>query len=112
MKSHSEEIIDALFPGNPLLCAGRSNRDFATLSRQDWRGKLSALQFIVPNPMTARIGHTQEGKQSAHTLEATGGRRFLVIEQDAGTSDEQAAVLLHLAERAPLAIAVHSGSKS
>jgi len=112
MKSHTEEIIDALFPGNPLLCAGRSNRDFAKLSRQEWRGKLSALQFIVPNPMTARIGRTQEGKESEHTLEATGGRRFLVIEQDAGTSDEQAAVLLHLAERAPLTIAVHSGSKS
>jgi hypothetical protein len=35
-----------------------------------------------------------------------------VIEQDSGTIDEQAAVLLHLAERAPLAVAVHSGSKS
>ena len=41
-----------------------------------------------------------------------GPRRFLVIEQDAGTIDEQAAVLLHLAERAPLALAVHSGGKS
>jgi hypothetical protein len=29
-----------------------------------------------------------------------------------GTADEQAAVLLHLAERAPLAIALHSGNKS
>src|SRR5260370_8640420 len=62
--------------------------------------------------MTARVGRTQNGKESAHTLEATGPRRFLVIEQDAGTIDEQAAVLLHLAERAPLAVAVHSGSKS
>jgi len=35
-----------------------------------------------------------------------------VIEQDAGTADEQAAVLLHLAETAPLVLAVHSGSKS
>jgi hypothetical protein len=112
MKSHTEEIIDALFPGNPLLCAGRSNRDFATLSREEWRGKLSALQLIVPNPMTARIGRTQEGKESAHALETTGPRRFLVIEQDGGTIDEQAAILLHLAGRGPLALAVHSGSKS
>jgi hypothetical protein len=108
----TEKIIDALFPGNPLLCAGRSNCDFATRSREEWHGKLSALQFIVPNPMTARIGRTQEGKESAHTLETTGPRRFLVIERDSGTIDEQAAVLLHLAERAPLALAVHSGSKS
>src|SRR5260370_23893033 len=62
--------------------------------------------------MTARVGRTKNGKESAHTLEATGPRRFLVIEQDTGTIDEQAAVLLHLAERAPLAVAVHSGSKS
>ncbi len=70
------------------------------------------MQLIVPNPMTARTGLTQEGKESAHTLESTGARRFLVVEQDAGTADEQAAVLLHLAERAPLVLAVHSGSKS
>lgn len=111
-ESHTESIIDALFPGNPLLCAGRSNSDFATQSRDEWRGKLSALQLIVPSPMTARIGHTQERKESAHTLETTGSRRFLVIEQDAGSPDEQSAVLLHLAERAPLVLAVHSGCKS
>jgi hypothetical protein len=111
-ESHTEKIIDALFPGDLLLCAGRTNRDFATQTREEWRGKLAVLQLIVPSPMTARIGHTQDGKESAHTLEATGSRRFLVIEQDGGTIDEQAAVLLHLAERAPLAAAVHSGSKS
>jgi hypothetical protein len=109
---HTEKIIDALFPGDPLLCTGRSSSEFGTRSRDEWRGKLAALQLIVPSPMTARIGRTQEGKESAHTLETTGPRRFLVIEQDCGTIDEQAGVLLHLAERAPLAVAVHSGSKS
>jgi hypothetical protein len=83
-----------------------------TRSRFEWDGKLAAFQLIVPSPMTARVGHTQDGKESAHTLETTGSRRFLVIEQDGGTIDEQAAVLLHLAHRAPLAVAVHSGSKS
>ena len=111
-ESHTEAIIDALFPGDPLLCAGRTEYDFATRSRSEWRGELAALQLIVPSPMTARFGRTQEGKKSAHTLENTGLRRFLVIEQDSGTIDEQAAVLLHLAERAPLVVAVHSGSKS
>jgi hypothetical protein len=109
---HTEEIIDTLFPGDPLLCVGRSNSEFATRSREEWRGGLTSLQLIVPSPMTARIGVTQEGKESAHALSITGPRRFLVIEQDGGTIDEQAAILLHLAERAPLALAVHSGSKS
>jgi hypothetical protein len=62
--------------------------------------------------MLTRYGTTQDGKQSEHTLSNTGNRRFLVIEQDSGTADEQAAVLLHLAENAPLALAVYSGSKS
>jgi hypothetical protein len=111
-KSHTEEIIDTLFPNNPLLCAGRSNCDFATHTRGEWRGKLAALQLIVPSPMTARIGRTQEGKESAHALKTTGSRRFLVIEFDRGGVDEHATLLLHLAARAPLAIVVHSGNKS
>lgn len=111
-ESRAEEIIDALFPGDALLCVGQSNSDFATRSREEWRGTLGAMQLIVPSPMKARTGQTQAGKESAHTLESTGARRFLVVEQDDGTADDQAAVLLHLAERAPLVLAVHSGSKS
>jgi hypothetical protein len=108
----TEGVIDVLFPDNPLLCCGENKSDFATQTREEWRGKLSKLQLIVPSPMTARSGLTQEGKQSAHALSITGSRRFLVIEQDRGAIDDQAAVLLHLTERAPLAIAVHSGDKS
>ena len=111
-KPYTEEIIDTLFPGNPLLCCGESNVVFATLSREEWRGKLTGQQFIVPSPMTSRTGRTQDGKESAHALENTGPRRLLIIEQDEGTVDDQAAILLHLAERAPLALALHSGGKS
>src|SRR5262245_7351979 len=45
-ESRTEEVIDALFPGNPLLCAGRNNCTFANRSRSEWRGKLAALQVI------------------------------------------------------------------
>ncbi len=110
--SHAEEIIDALFPGDPLLCVGQSAFAFATRPRKDSRGQFAGAQLIVPSPMISRMGCTQGGKESAHTLDNTGPRRFLVIGQDAGTADEQAAVLLHLATRTPLALAVHSGSKS
>jgi hypothetical protein len=111
-QSHAEEIIDRLFPGNPLLCVGKSNSQFATQHRESWRGRLTGMALIVPSPMSAPTGHTQDGKESEHTLQNTGQRRFLVIEQDSGCVDEQSAILLHLAERAPLALAVHSGSKS
>ena len=110
--SHTEEIIDALFPWDPLLCCGKSNSDFDTRLREEWRGQLSALQLIVPSPMTARSGLTQDGKRSRHALSITGQRRYLVVEFDHCNVDDHAALLMHLKARAPLAIVVHSGSKS
>jgi hypothetical protein len=108
----TEEIIDSLFSRDCLLCAGQSKSRFETKEREQWRGRLANLQLIVPNPMCALKGLTQKGKMSAHSLNNTGRRRFLVIEQDSGTADEQAAVLVHLATRGPLALAVGSGGKS
>jgi len=109
---HTEEIIDRLFPGNPLLCCGKSNSVFDTKPREDWRGQLSALALIVPSPMSAIEGVTKDGKPSRHTLSNTGARRFLICEFDTGTADEHAALLLHLGTIAPLVCAVHSGNKS
>lgn len=111
-ESHTEEIVDRVFPGNPLLCCGASSYSFDTKPREDWRGELANMQLIVPSPMSALIGLTKDGKQSKHTLSNTGQRRFLVCEFDSGTIDEHAAILLHLASRAPLVLSVHSGNKS
>jgi hypothetical protein len=109
---HPEEIIDRLFPGNPLLCCGKSQSEFDTKPQEDWCGALGDLQFIVPSPMAAGTGLTKEGKESKHTLSNTGPRRFLVCEFDGGTVDEQAALILHLGSYAPLVCAPHSGGKS
>jgi hypothetical protein len=136
-RAHTEEIVARLFPGDPLLCCGRSQSKFNTEPRQAWRGELAKLQFIVPNPMTACTGLTKEGKESTHALSSTGPRRFLVVECDFSiyardgktetkfaplirkldrggfsVADICAAVLLHLAQFAPLVCAVHSGGKS
>ena len=108
----AEQLIDLLFPGDPLLCCGSKLPTARTAPRSQWRGVLSSLQFIVPSPMSAMTGLTQDGKQSRRCLNNTGPRRYLVVEQDGGTPDEQAAILLHLAERAPLAMALTSGNKS
>jgi hypothetical protein len=128
---NSDQIIDFLFPGNPLLCCAWSRHRFDTRARTHWH-KLQDLQFIVPSPMTASVGLTQNGELSAHARSNTGPRRFLIIEFDfeTATSEEEArlldtwaterrdvkdlcaTLLLHLAEKAPLALAVHSGGKS
>ena len=106
---HTEQIIDGLFPDAPLLCCGKSNSDFDTKPREEWRGKLSRLQFIVPSPMSALTGITRDGRESTHTLDNTGPRRFLVCEFDSGEIDDHAALLIHLGGYAPLVCAVHSG---
>lgn len=110
----TEELIDALFPDNPLLCCGwHVNRDFGTGTREEWRGKLAGMQFIVPSTMSAEEGRKRNSEQlSVRTLANTGPRRFLVIEFDRGMVDAHAGLLWHLARLAPLVMAVHSGGKS
>jgi hypothetical protein len=111
-KPHTDEVLDALFPKDPLLCCGWSMSRFKTRPRSYWRGIAADLQLIVPSPMSSVTGVTKAGHPSEHSEANTGPRRFLVIEQDSGSLDDQAAVILHLAKRAPLALAVHSGKKS
>jgi hypothetical protein len=109
---HTEEIIEVLFPGNPLLCAGPKKELAITRTLEDWRRFLANQQFIVPSPMTAIHGTTKNGHKSMRCLDNTGSRRFLVVEFDQGSFDQHAALLVHLAKLAPLVLVVHSGNKS
>ena len=111
-EQHTEEIIDRLFPSDALLCCGKSSSIFDTKPREAWRGELSALALIVPSPMSAITGLTKDGRESKHTLNNTGPRRFLICEFDSGAADDHAAILIHLAGYAPLVCVVHSGGKS
>ena len=40
------------------------------------------MPLIVPSPMTAPMGRKKSGGLSAHTLDNTGPRKFLVVEFD------------------------------
>lgn len=108
----TEEIIDVLFPGNPLLCCAKELKRPVTANRETFRGTLRCLQFIVPSEMSAATGLTKSGTESPRCLANTGPRAFLVVEFDNGTTDDQAAILDHLSNFAPLVLAVHSGGKS
>lgn len=135
-ENHAEEIIDAVFPNNPLLCIGRTERLFATQWRETWRGRLADYPLIVANPMLRKVGLTASGKQSQHTLDATAAPIYLPIECDFSRYDNSGkptvflplidgwqrdsiqiaeacvAILWHLAGRLPLVLGVHSGNKS
>jgi hypothetical protein len=136
--SCTEEIIDLLFPGNPLLCVGKSHYLFATRRREIWRRHLARFPFIVPNPMLDYVGRTAEGNWSEHTKEQTSSPRlYLVVEFDFAefgrdgqtpscwaplvrewrergitVADVCAALHLHLAKELPLVCVTHSGGKS
>jgi hypothetical protein len=111
-QSRTELFIDTLFPGNPWLCVGKASNQFYTTKREVWRGRLHEQSLIVPSPMSAQQGQTKQGKLSCHSEANTGLRRFLIVEFDGGSLDQQAAILWHLARFAPLALVVFSGSKS
>ena len=96
------------------------------------------MQFVVPSPMATQVGTTKAGKLSEHTLDNTGERAFLVIEFDFKKREEDdhearleedwvlrqargwgknvldicASLHAELAKYWPLALIVHSGSKS
>ena len=76
----TEEILDALYPGNPLLCFAQTPYAPLTRPREIWRGRESEFAFIVPNPMTKELGVKTDGKSSRRCLDNTGLREFLVIE--------------------------------
>ena len=116
--TNSGEIVRTLFSTaetpDPWVCVGKDPAEFATRRLSAWlkADRLEEFALIVPSAMTARAGKTKDGRQSEHTLENTGSRRYVVVEFDRGTADDHAARLWHLAGFAPLALVVHSGGKS
>ncbi len=78
----SEEIVDVVFPGDPLLCCAQRACHFATRRRSTWRGSLDQQAYIVPNPMLRVVDYTLDGKLSEHTLAATAARVYQVVEFD------------------------------
>ncbi len=131
-------ILKRLFPADALLCLALRQNLAVTLPLREWLTyPPDQLQFIVPSPMLARTGQTQDGRDSYRSLNNVGPRRFLVCECDfsefakdgktqtvytplirklrgSGISarDMCASVLWRLAEQMPLAMVVFSGGKS
>ena len=105
-------VVQQLFADNPLVCVGPKKNLPRTAPLSELVADLPTLQFIVPSPMTKTLGKNQDGEDSVRCLDCTGPRRFLIVEFDEGSEDEQAALLWHLSSRGPLVLVVHSGNKS
>ena len=109
------EVLDLIFgDGDPLLCFSTASKYASTEPRSFFRGTEHCYHFLVPSPMNARYGHTKgEGRQTVRSLENVGPRMHVVVEFDTGSLDEQAALILHLAQYClPLRMVIFSGGKS
>jgi hypothetical protein len=110
------EALERLY-GDGLVCIGEEKWIFKTgkLSGHVWKrreGWLRRYQFIVPNSMCRKYGLTKEGKTSEKSLDNTGERRFLVIEFDQGSLEEQSRLIWGLFRHHKLVMVVFSGNKS
>jgi hypothetical protein len=128
----TNEVVNRLF-GAGYLCAAKT-RDTPKI-REDtlwvWSNALSSMAYIVPSRMQKWRGLNKQGKPSIRCADTVGPREYLVIESDIDKDkpawkpyveawerdgitigDACARILWHLAEYAPLALAVHSGGKS
>jgi len=108
-----DDYLNGSFSENELICvAAGGPKDAQTKPYCEWRGKLNSCDLIVPSPMSSATGTNKQGHETPRCLENTGPRRFLVIEFDSGSANDQAAIIWHLSGFAHLFLVVHSGSKS
>lgn len=104
--------LKELFPKpEALVCVGKSAFDFDTGTFEE-QGDLSEYQFIVSSYMTKRIGITQDGKPSAHTLDNTGKRLYCVCDFDEPNSADHPSIIWELKDMARLVMVLSSGGKS
>jgi hypothetical protein len=107
-------------PNTEWLCLATDHPATArTRRRERWTfGPADECGLVVPSPMTGPGGKGLDGRSSHRCLDNTGPRRWLVIEFDSGTIDEQAALHWHLRAASIVAgwprlrLVVHSGKKS
>jgi hypothetical protein len=121
------QVLPLLFPGDPLICLGRNEKDARVKRVSEWcaMDNLQKHQLIVPSPMLGLRGLTAPPKShfSPRAKSNVGIRKWLVVECDFSPEDIEeygansaldlcAAVIGDLAETRPLIMVVFSGNKS
>ena len=106
-------MLSLLYGGDPYLCIGRLCHDFATRKLSEWRQlDLTNHERLCPNPFNAPFFTKPDGSTSFKCNELVSHRKFIVIEFDDATLDQQATRIGWLSNRFPLCLCLFSGSKS
>jgi hypothetical protein len=94
------DVLRSLFPDpGMLVCAGADSSTAQQRMTWEWVSMSSAPAVVLPSPIP--IESAAKPPQSGFSL---CNRRHLVVELYRGTPDEQAGIILHLAEYAPLRV--------
>ncbi len=109
-----EDILWSIHKSKTLICIGNSVFDFSTRTLAEHGIAVNDAQFIVANPMSKKLGTTQEGKRSARCKDnASSKPSLLVFECDIVKGfRNQAKIIFFLADIFPLIVAHSSGNKS
>jgi hypothetical protein len=111
------EALSALYKPFELINLGLSTKQTKTRSLSEWlkRSDLIDQEFIVPHPMTARVGITNDGRpHRPRTRSNTGPRRWVIVEFDQPDPLWQPSLIMELADfcgQQP-AVVLWSGNKS
>jgi len=112
----SRQVLESLFPDDPLVCVGEAFNVFLTAKLSEIPFEEKNYEFIVPNEMSAIKGERKDGKgMSYHALANTGQRKRIVIEfDDLPNKNHQSHIIWWLSKKYPhkLEAVIDSGGKS
>jgi len=111
--SDEENVLCSLFRPDDLVCIAVDKKQSQILTFEELsKYPQDPPQFIVPASMKGLSGFNKEGKPSIRCNDNVLNRKCIIVEFDNATLEKQAALIDHLAQFAPLFMAVHSGNKS
>ncbi|MFN6017381.1 MAG: hypothetical protein ACK49N_07370 [Verrucomicrobiota bacterium] len=97
--SSENDALKCLFLKNELVCLGKNTNRAKTLPLDVWiehNIDTKGYQYVVPNPMTSKMGVTKDGKMSSRAFSNTGKRRRIVCDFDKPDGKIQPSLIVHL----------------
>jgi len=106
------QVLQALFKPTDLVCLGRFVYSGKVYPLAEVLDNAEQAQYIVTSPMKGTTGKTMDGKDNARCLDNVGPRKYLVVENDSHSKEDQALLLQELHSLVPMALVVDTGGKS
>ncbi len=109
----SGAVLDLFFNADDLVCMASTKQAAQTDRRCEFLGLERGLPFIVPNAMSAQWALNSQNRPSVRCNSNVGPIRRVIVEFDAGSLDEQAALIGHLMKHGcAVDMVLFSGGKS